>query len=721
MKHLRPLLHLGAALLPLFAVAQTKNVAINNSGALPANNALLDISSTTKGVLIPRVPNASALPATDGLTVYQTNAPKGFYYSQGGTWLLIGPSGGTNWDLAGNVMSTVTAPALTHPNPDFFGTTDNTDVVFRSNNVERVRIKATSGFVGVGSVNPQERLEVNGGLRIHQPLSASNAALYSATSSAGTMAYYAKKTNPAATTTGFYVSTPAPTDTLLWTGHWGNITGVGPSAVATANGTSGGWRRLVNDYDEAFNKAWTHHRVASCVTGTAEVPRPTAAASTSTLTLAEATRVSPFLFTDNAASTLPRRFRKQFVYTATEIDPERNQLAPGGDVSAVEGLCRNALVDRIAFYIEPGVAAPVSTLNATSYWTVTVKNVPVGLGNTASLTGFDNGIDPLQGCGSIRFGGTTFAAGGWAEITLQTPFRWNGVGGVLVEVAGLQFTSGASPIPHVRVQSTGAVARSYAAYTLAAGGPPNSACFPSTALNTGTPCFTATDYSNNLADACGTFGNSFYRPLVRFGGQVAHAPLAQTTSGTGNFLLTNGAFISEVPVATGAQPWGRQTTPYYSLKGPGTISAQRGIFDEGIRLNDHVFDRAFDGRVAADDAADFGAQRTLSIAEMAEHTRNERHLPTIKGREEWNAEGGFSLGDLTNQLWVTTETQALYLTDLHDRLNALEALSNDRPLQAKEAANARKTVCTMPELSDAEKARLAQQLKDRTIIAAQPR
>ncbi|SDJ33733.1 BclB C-terminal domain-containing protein [Pedobacter sp. ok626] len=71
------------------------------TGTFPANDAVLDIWSTTKGILIPRVASAAAITSpSDGLLVYQTGAPKGFYYSKTGTWVRLtdanDASGGSN-------------------------------------------------------------------------------------------------------------------------------------------------------------------------------------------------------------------------------------------------------------------------------------------------------------------------------------------------------------------------------------------------------------------------------------------------------------------------------------------------------------------------------------------------------------------------------------------------------------------------------------------------
>lgn len=74
------------------------SVAINGSKTAANASAALDITSTTKGILIPRMTNvqrdAIASPAT-GLMVYQTDGTAGFYYYNGTAWTAIGGSGGS--------------------------------------------------------------------------------------------------------------------------------------------------------------------------------------------------------------------------------------------------------------------------------------------------------------------------------------------------------------------------------------------------------------------------------------------------------------------------------------------------------------------------------------------------------------------------------------------------------------------------------------------------
>ena len=69
-----------------------QSVSINNSNEIADSTAILDVSSTTKGLLIPRMTlqqkNTIVHPAT-GLLVYQTDGDVGFYYFNGSSWFLL--------------------------------------------------------------------------------------------------------------------------------------------------------------------------------------------------------------------------------------------------------------------------------------------------------------------------------------------------------------------------------------------------------------------------------------------------------------------------------------------------------------------------------------------------------------------------------------------------------------------------------------------------------
>src|SRR5580765_1958317 len=95
---------------------------------LPNASSLLEIKSTSKGLLISRMTktqrDAIASPAT-GLLIYQTNSTPGFYYYDGSAWTAVTPKAG--WSLTGN--------ANTNPSTNFIGTTDAQPLIFRVNNL----------------------------------------------------------------------------------------------------------------------------------------------------------------------------------------------------------------------------------------------------------------------------------------------------------------------------------------------------------------------------------------------------------------------------------------------------------------------------------------------------------------------------------------------------------------------------------------------------------
>ena len=106
----------------------------------PNSSAVLDISGTAKGLLIPRMTSvqrtAISLPAT-GLLVYQTDDPKGFYYNSGTPGL-------PNWVVVLNSVSVTDV-----------WTASGTDI-YNSN----------IGNVGIGITSPIQKLDVGGNINI---------------------------------------------------------------------------------------------------------------------------------------------------------------------------------------------------------------------------------------------------------------------------------------------------------------------------------------------------------------------------------------------------------------------------------------------------------------------------------------------------------------------------------------------------------------------------
>lgn len=87
----RNLLCVGLSLFFIAHQAIAQNVGINATGAAPHTSAILDVSSTTKGVLFPRMTtaqrNAIASPA-EGLMVYNTDC-KDINFYNGTTWISM--------------------------------------------------------------------------------------------------------------------------------------------------------------------------------------------------------------------------------------------------------------------------------------------------------------------------------------------------------------------------------------------------------------------------------------------------------------------------------------------------------------------------------------------------------------------------------------------------------------------------------------------------------
>lgn len=81
-------------------LTNAQSVAINADGSVADNSAILDVSSTSKGLLMPRMTQsqrgAISSPAT-GLLVWQTDGTVGFYYNAGSpatpNWIQLGATG----------------------------------------------------------------------------------------------------------------------------------------------------------------------------------------------------------------------------------------------------------------------------------------------------------------------------------------------------------------------------------------------------------------------------------------------------------------------------------------------------------------------------------------------------------------------------------------------------------------------------------------------------
>jgi len=135
------------------AYAQKENVGIGTTK--PDQSALLDLSSQSKGLLIPRMSleqRGSIQNPANGLMVYQTDFLSGFYYFDGKNWSPLtsttnanSVADANNWGLLGN--------AGTDAATNFIGTTDAQDLVFKVGGQKSGLITVSNGSTFFGYIS----------------------------------------------------------------------------------------------------------------------------------------------------------------------------------------------------------------------------------------------------------------------------------------------------------------------------------------------------------------------------------------------------------------------------------------------------------------------------------------------------------------------------------------------------------------------------------------
>lgn len=183
---------------PIYA----QSVAINNDGSNPDISALLDVKSTSKGFLIPRMTEAQrsliSNPAT-GLMVFQTDIEQGFYFYTGSAWTKLATGSATNfWSQNGaniynnntnmvgigtdlpsyklHIRTTGNSHGFIHDNGSivvgsyagntsifnggWLGTVSDHPLAFFTNNGDAQMTLLQTGHVGIGTPAPQAALDV---------------------------------------------------------------------------------------------------------------------------------------------------------------------------------------------------------------------------------------------------------------------------------------------------------------------------------------------------------------------------------------------------------------------------------------------------------------------------------------------------------------------------------------------------------------------------------
>jgi len=117
----------------LLIVISSLHAQVGIGTTTPATSSALDITSTNKGLLIPRVALIStsdvatiASPVTSLLVYNSGFLPNGYYYWNGTLWVLLATGNNPYWSLTGN--------SGTNPANNFIGTSDAQDLRFRRAN-----------------------------------------------------------------------------------------------------------------------------------------------------------------------------------------------------------------------------------------------------------------------------------------------------------------------------------------------------------------------------------------------------------------------------------------------------------------------------------------------------------------------------------------------------------------------------------------------------------
>lgn len=154
-------------------ISYSQSLAINTDGSVANSSAMLDIKSSTKGLLIPRLTkvqkNAIAAPAA-GLLIYQTGPDSiGFHYFQNSQWTWImdnNRSDSSYWGLHGNNNTTppssLNNAPINYATDTYLGTFYPEDVSFLAGGNEALRLKQLSGGnrVGLSNRNPEYGLDL---------------------------------------------------------------------------------------------------------------------------------------------------------------------------------------------------------------------------------------------------------------------------------------------------------------------------------------------------------------------------------------------------------------------------------------------------------------------------------------------------------------------------------------------------------------------------------
>ncbi|MEI6852061.1 MAG: collagen-like protein, partial [Bacteroidota bacterium] len=326
--------------------------------------------------------------------------------------------------------------------------------------------------------------------------------------------------------------------------------------------------------------------------------------------------------------------------TPTSVQVGSGVLAQASPNSPYRGLWHDGRMQYLYLASELTAAGMTSgTINSVAFNILTKNStipyngfsIKIGCTSASTLTGYITGLTTV-------YSASYSTAVGWNIHNFSTTYDWNGFSNLVIETC---FDNSSFSNDDVVQMSAMGANMSYYGYQ--------------------------DNYTLGTCSGFLTFsGVNQNRPNIMFG----YCPSAGGSPVTGPYLTYAGALVIGTPLG--------------GYRGPGSINAQ-AVYDDGLLLTDYVFDSYYDGKISKEDSAKHFGFKIAKIDEMINYVEVNRHLPSIKGRDDWNKSGNFSLGELTQQLWETIEIQSLYIKELHERLTKLETefeqfkSGNDKP------------------------------------------
>jgi len=687
--------HLLAAALLLLAAATglRAQVAINATGAPPGTpNAMLDVSSTNKGLLIPRMTASqrAVIINPDGLMIYQTDStgslPAGYWYYDASTapvgWRHIGWNNPGIWQLGGNAGTT---------SADFIGTTNLAPLIFKIMNYDRGRLNEFgqlqfySAYPAwpAGTPSPAtEQVHVQGGVKLNGG---------SAGDSEGNIRFVPASGGARARFEGYVANTL-------------------PAAQAALLPTVNGWKQIDNNFYERKLQE-TPKTGAGC-----QDPTNTALAASS---VESGARYWPIPGPLPPYITINSQFNPYF---GLWEDGHRQYMYQASDLAAI-GLCPGAgnPIRAIAFNVTSVSSSATGRIHFLRFRmkNTTTADVSAGFDNTG-LIDFANPVPPNVPGPPMKY--TDHGIG----YDVQTGWNVHGA-----DVVGNFFWAGSNLLIDASLDdqewSTGdgdaytikygngvlgyntSYPSTIAMYCDACGGNGGiSSCPwktapavgfyypPTTPINgdPGTPgnsvkgwgwtggWFLTAGINTSACDGATAWGGGGPPSILQQLPRVAF--LAKYTGG-GAAYDVGSYMVAQDGLMVGDAAWAASGSyPANMFRGPGTLSAKRSVWSGSSLLSDHVFDLYYTGTTRPEDAKAAAQYNRVPLQELPNYVERERRLPNVQGRSAWNREGGFSVDQLTNQLWVATEDQALYIQELNQRMDALRQYLVEKKLKELE-------------------------------------